>query len=130
MTALGKGVGQTGEGKVWRTEAALQKLMVAQWLSFCLLLFASIAVLLLYLVCIFWLPKFLSAMTPCVSDSLDFSLDSRVWDLVQLLFLYQAAEVSSPPLDWLPLGDRLILVLKAAVRKEGPRSPAQELRAW
>lgn len=51
-----------------------------------------------------------------------------MWDLAQLLFLYQATEVSIQPLDWLPLGYMRILVQSAVVRQEGPRS--QDLWAW
>lgn len=46
--------------------------------------------------------KFLCTVTPCDSDSF-FPSDSEVWDLTPLLFPYQAMQVSSQPLDWLPL---------------------------
>lgn len=64
------------------------------------------------------------ALTP-----LDF-LVSKAWDLAQLLFLYQATEVSRQPLDWLPLGSALILVQAAVVRRGGYVVPVPTSVTW
>lgn len=57
------------------------------------------------------------------------SSDSKVWRLA-LSFLYQATEVYSQPLDWLPVGYVLILVQSAVVRRDGLVVPAPGSVTW